>query len=135
MNECLSPTRVRYLILLVCRSAAQRMGRQTHAEYPRCEKDAKSLVNDLGMDRGVVNSRAASSLRSAESHLLSIRGICPHWMGESGAADGRGMTVGGSASPGVTARAVGKPGGRKPPDKLEVWAGRVSGGGRKAYDC
>jgi len=33
----------------------------------------KSLVNDLGMDRSVVPSRAAASLRSAESHLLVRR--------------------------------------------------------------
>ena len=42
---------------------------------PRFEKGAESLVNDLGKDRSVVPSRAAASLRSAESHL-QVRRIC-----------------------------------------------------------
>ena len=39
------------------------------------ERGAKSLADDLGMDRGVVPSRAAASLRSAETNPLHPRDL------------------------------------------------------------
>ena len=39
------------------------------------ERSAKSLADDLGMDRGVVHSRAASSLRSAETNPFDPRDL------------------------------------------------------------
>ena len=39
------------------------------------ERGAKSLADDLGMDRGVVPSRAAASLRSAETNPSDPRDL------------------------------------------------------------
>ena len=39
------------------------------------ERGAKSLADDLGMDRGVVPSRAAASLRSAETNPFDPRDL------------------------------------------------------------
>ena len=49
----------------------------------RFERDARSLVDDLGMDRGVVPSRAAASLRSAETKPFDPRDLPAPQTGES----------------------------------------------------
>ena len=45
-------------------------------------RGAKSFVDDLGLSRGVVLSRAAASLRSIETKPFDSE-ICPLWMGTS----------------------------------------------------
>ena len=50
---------------------------------PFLERDARSLADDLGMDRGVVPSRAAASLRSAETKPFDPRDLPAPQTGES----------------------------------------------------
>ena len=55
------------------------------------ERGAKSLADDLGMDRGVVHSRAASSLRSAETNPFDPRDLSALQTGEFSAQPPRPM--------------------------------------------
>jgi hypothetical protein len=50
--------------------------------HPMRRRGAKSFVDDLGLSRGVVISRAAASLRSIETKPFDSE-ICPLWMGTS----------------------------------------------------
>ena len=50
--------------------------------HPMRRGGAKSFVDDLGLSRGVVISRAAASLRSIETKPFDSE-ICPLWMGTS----------------------------------------------------
>ena len=55
---------------------AARRGREPRRNpNRRLERDARSLADDLGMDRGVVPSRAAASLRSAETNPFDPRDL------------------------------------------------------------
>ena len=85
---------------------AARRGREPRRNpNRRLERDARSLADDLGMDRGVVPSRAAASLRSAETKPFDPRDLPAPQTGESfgrpaGAGDGRrGREVAEAAGP------------------------------------
>ena len=63
---------------------AARRGREPRRNpNRRLERDARSLADDLGMDRGVVPSRAAASLRSAETKPFDPRDLPAPQTGES----------------------------------------------------
>ncbi len=51
------------------------LGFTDRGNHSAVDEGAKSLVDDLGMDRGVVPSRAAVSLRSAETNPSDPRDL------------------------------------------------------------
>ena len=65
------------------RSPKPAAGSSARNPIRRVERDARSLADDLGMDRGVVPSRAAASLRSAETKPFDPRDLPAPQTGES----------------------------------------------------
>ena len=65
------------------RSPKPAAGSSARNPIRRVERDARSLADDLGMDRGVVPSRAAASLRSAETKPFDPRDLSAPQTGES----------------------------------------------------
>ena len=71
-------------------------------------RGAKSFVDDLGLSRGVVLSRAAALLRSIETKPFDSE-ICPLWTDTLSGIDG---SFGGASSSGVSPPALGQGEGR-----------------------
>ena len=112
------------------RSPKPAAGSSARNPIRRVERDARSLADDLGMDRGVVPSRAAASLRSAETKPFDPRDLPAPQTGESLGVRAAGRPPPSDGIPPTPSPGSGPRAGARPERRGRLLApGRSEGGG------